>query len=66
MILVSSGAIGIGMRRLDIEKRPKHLAVVQVSRFEGFLFFIGREGMLIWVRVGNRGSGSVQAYCAVG
>ncbi|RPB13980.1 glutamate 5-kinase [Morchella conica CCBAS932] len=29
VILVSSGAIGIGMRRLDIEKRPKHLAVVQ-------------------------------------
>lgn len=65
MILVSSGAIGIGMRRLDIEKRPKHLAVVQVSRFEGFMF-IGREEVLIWVGVGNRGSGSVQAYCAVG
>jgi len=30
VILVSSGAIGIGLRRLDIEKRPKHLAAAQV------------------------------------
>lgn len=29
MILVSSGAIGIGLRRLDVDKRPKHLAAVQ-------------------------------------
>ncbi|RPA96025.1 glutamate 5-kinase [Choiromyces venosus 120613-1] len=29
VILVSSGAIGIGLRRLDIEKRPKHLAAAQ-------------------------------------
>ena len=30
VILVSSGAIGIGLRRLDIEKRPKHLSAAQV------------------------------------
>ncbi|KAF8532962.1 Aspartate/glutamate/uridylate kinase [Trichophaea hybrida] len=29
VILVSSGAIGIGLRRLDLAKRPKHLAAVQ-------------------------------------
>ncbi|KAI5814375.1 Aspartate/glutamate/uridylate kinase [Pyronema omphalodes] len=29
VILVSSGAIGIGLRRLDLPKRPKHLAAVQ-------------------------------------
>lgn len=29
VILVSSGAIGIGLRRLDLDKRPKHLAAVQ-------------------------------------
>ncbi|PWW75808.1 glutamate 5-kinase [Tuber magnatum] len=29
VILVSSGAIGIGLKRLDIEKRPKHLAAAQ-------------------------------------
>ncbi|PUU77328.1 Aspartate/glutamate/uridylate kinase [Tuber borchii] len=29
VILVSSGAIGIGLRRLDIEKRPKHLSAAQ-------------------------------------
>ncbi|KAI5796657.1 Aspartate/glutamate/uridylate kinase [Geopyxis carbonaria] len=29
VILVSSGAIGIGLRRLDLKKRPKHLAAAQ-------------------------------------
>lgn len=29
VVLVSSGAIGIGLRRLDLDKRPKHLAAVQ-------------------------------------
>ncbi|KAL7275750.1 Glutamate 5-kinase [Rhizina undulata] len=29
VILVSSGAIGIGLRRLDLDRRPKHLATVQ-------------------------------------
>ena len=30
VIIVSSGAIGIGLRRLDIDRRPKQLAAVQV------------------------------------
>jgi glutamate 5-kinase len=29
--IVSSGAIGVGLRRMDVEKRPKHLAQLQVS-----------------------------------
>ena len=30
VIIVSSGAIGIGLRRLDLDKRPKRLAAAQV------------------------------------
>ncbi len=30
VIIVSSGAIGVGLRRMDIEKRPKHLPRIQV------------------------------------
>lgn len=30
VIIVSSGAIGVGLRRMDYEKRPKHLPRVQV------------------------------------
>lgn len=29
MVIVSSGAIGVGLRRMDKEKRPKHLAQLQ-------------------------------------
>jgi glutamate 5-kinase len=31
VVIVSSGAIGVGLRRMDVEKRPKHLAQLQVS-----------------------------------
>ena len=30
VILVSSGAIGVALRMLDLERRPKHLHAVQV------------------------------------
>lgn len=30
VIIVSSGAIGVGLRRLDVEIRPKHLPRIQV------------------------------------
>jgi glutamate 5-kinase len=30
VIIVSSGAIGVGLRRMDVEKRPKHLSKLQV------------------------------------
>jgi glutamate 5-kinase len=29
VVIVSSGAIGVGLRRMDVEKRPKHLAKLQ-------------------------------------
>jgi glutamate 5-kinase len=31
VIIVSSGAIGVGLRRMDVEKRPKYLPRIQVS-----------------------------------
>lgn len=30
VVIVSSGAIGVGLRRMEVEKRPKHLPQVQV------------------------------------
>src|SRR4051812_47994669 len=29
VIIVSSGAIGVGLRRMDYDKRPKHLPTIQ-------------------------------------
>ena len=31
VVIVSSGAIGVGLRRMDLDKRPKHLPRIQVS-----------------------------------
>ena len=31
VVIVSSGAIGVGLRRMDVEKRPKHLPRIQVN-----------------------------------
>lgn len=31
VVIVSSGAIGVGLRRMDVAKRPKHLAQLQAS-----------------------------------
>ena len=33
VVLVSSGAIGVGMKRMELPARPKGLAAVQVGRF---------------------------------
>jgi glutamate 5-kinase len=35
VIIVSSGAIGVGLRRMDVDRRPKHLAKLQVSGLKG-------------------------------
>ena len=32
VVIVSSGAIGVGLQRMQMAKKPKHLAQVQVSR----------------------------------
>jgi hypothetical protein len=34
VIIVSSGAVGVGLRRMDVDKRPKHLPRVQVHSLE--------------------------------
>lgn len=31
VVIVSSGAIGVGLQRMDVDKRPKHLAQLQVN-----------------------------------
>ena len=31
VVIVSSGAIGVGLQRMNMAKKPKHLAQVQVS-----------------------------------
>ena len=30
VVIVSSGAVGVGLRRMDVEKRPKYLPRLQV------------------------------------
>lgn len=32
VVIVSSGAIAVGLRRMDVEKRPKYLPRIQVGR----------------------------------
>ena len=32
VVICSSGAIGVGMRRMDVDKRPKRLSSLQVRR----------------------------------
>ena len=34
VVIVSSGAIGVGLRRMDVDKRPKHLPAIQVRRIQ--------------------------------
>jgi len=36
VIIVSSGAIGVGLRRMDLEKRPKYLPRIQVSALSSY------------------------------
>ncbi|KUJ19183.1 glutamate 5-kinase [Mollisia scopiformis] len=41
VIIVSSGAIGVGLRRMDVEKRPKHLPRIQALAAIGQCRLIG-------------------------
>lgn len=46
VIIVSSGAIGVGLRRMEVEKRPKHLPRVQVGyifKIFSFSFQLGKK-----------------------
>lgn len=38
VVIVSSGAIAVGLRRMDIEKKPKALAKIQVQRTSSYAF----------------------------
>lgn len=38
VIIVSSGAIGVGLRRMDLDKRPKHLPRIQ-ARIISFCYW---------------------------
>lgn len=41
VVIVSSGAIGVGLRRMDMDKRPKHLAQLQASNVMAyFRYFV--------------------------
>ncbi|KAE8447921.1 hypothetical protein EG329_009993 [Mollisiaceae sp. DMI_Dod_QoI] len=46
VIIVSSGAIGVGLRRMDIEKRPKHLPRIQALAAIGQCRLIGIWDMM--------------------
>lgn len=60
VIIVSSGAIGVGLRRMDLEKRPKHLPRVQVSLIESRAKTLDHQKFLAVVRqVGTRGDGAM-------
>lgn len=39
VVIVSSGAVGVGLQRMNIPKRPKHLAQIQVSHTKIFFRF---------------------------
>ncbi|KIH92186.1 glutamate 5-kinase [Sporothrix brasiliensis 5110] len=41
VVIVSSGAIGVGLRRMDVENRPKHLAQLQALAAIGQCRLIG-------------------------
>jgi len=55
VVIVSSGAIGVGLGRLDIEKRPKQMPKIQVRLFKP----VGRvvQGLMVM---------GIQALAAVG
>lgn len=55
VVIVSSGAIGVGLRRMDVEKKPKHLAQLQVS-----------QGNWSWAVTGADSCAVGQALAAIG
>lgn len=61
VIIVSSGAIGVGLRRMDLDKRPKHLPRIQV-RFICLYF----EIVLLTLLIGFGGYWSMSTYKLVG
>jgi hypothetical protein len=46
VVLVSSGAVGVGLKKLNLDKRPKHLPQIQV-RLVYFYLFLLCSGVMI-------------------
>ncbi|KAL8656454.1 MAG: hypothetical protein Q9210_000247 [Variospora velana] len=55
VIIVSSGAIAVGLRRMDVEKKPKHLPMIQASMLDHCIpKTIAYGGQRLWRLLGNR------------
>lgn len=48
VVIVSSGAIAVGLRRMNVEKRPKYLPRIQVESF--FMVLAGRKDVNVYTR----------------
>lgn len=62
VVIVSSGAIGVGLQRMDVEKRPKHLPRIQVLPT---MFKMSRVKLTVYW-VGSRSSRPVSAHESMG
>ncbi|KAI4145821.1 MAG: hypothetical protein LQ341_002253 [Variospora aurantia] len=55
VIIVSSGAIAVGLRRMDVEKKPKHLPMIQASMMDHRVpKVIAYGSQRLWQLLGNR------------
>lgn len=56
VIIVSSGAIAVGLRRMDVEKKPKHLPMIQASMMDHRVpKVIAYGSQRLWQLLGNVG-----------
>ena len=62
MIIVSSGAIAVGLRRMNVEKRPKYLPRIQVGYYSSFMH---SRGLLI-IATGISSRGAMSAHESLG
>ncbi|KAI4257216.1 MAG: hypothetical protein LQ352_001714 [Teloschistes flavicans] len=54
VIIVSSGAIAVGLQRMDMKKKPKRLPPIQVSKLEAFgIPSVAYEASRLWQLLGN-------------
>ncbi|PNP47631.1 hypothetical protein TGAMA5MH_01454 [Trichoderma gamsii] len=57
VVIVSSGAIGVGLRRMDVAKRPKHLAQLQARPLQSTLdLSLGILTMILSTGIGGNRS----------
>jgi len=53
VIIVSSGAIGVGLRRMDLDKRPKHLPRIQACDFSSIPRLLIDSRDRLWQLLGS-------------